>query len=46
MATLVVRNWPDDLHTRLKLEAVKRGGGLREILIEASQLWLKRKPKK
>jgi plasmid stability protein len=43
MARLVVRDWPDDIHTKLKLEAVKRGVGLREILLEAVKGWLKGK---
>ena len=47
MARLVIRDWPDAIHTRLKLEAVRRGVSLREILLEAVRLWLKEgKPKK
>lgn len=46
MATLMVRDWPDDLHTCLKLEAVKRGVSLREILEEAAKMWLKAKAKR
>lgn len=40
MATLVVRDWPDDIHTRLKLEAVRRGVSLREVLLEAVRIWI------
>ncbi len=41
MVRLVVRDWPDAIHTKLKVEAVRRGVGLREILLEAVKLWLK-----
>ncbi len=41
MARLVVREWPDDIHTKLKVEAVRRGVGLREILLEAVKEWFK-----
>lgn len=40
MATLVVRDWPDDIHTRLKVEAVRRGVSLREVLLEAVRAWI------
>ncbi len=40
MATLVVRDWPDDIHTRLKVEAVRRGVSLREVLLEAVRGWM------
>jgi plasmid stability protein len=41
MARLLVREWPDDIHLALKLEAVRRGVSLREILLEAVKVWLK-----
>ncbi len=41
MVRLFIRDWPDEIHTKLKVEAVRRGVGLREILLEAVKEWLK-----
>ena len=46
MATLVIRDWPDELHRELKKAAIDRGVTLKEILLEAAQAWLKSKHKK
>ena len=46
MATLVIRDWPDELHRELKKAAIDRGVTLREILLEAAQIWMKTKRKK
>ncbi len=46
MATLVIREWPDDLHRELKKAAIDRGITLKAIMLEAAQTWLKTKRKK
>ena len=46
MPTIYIRNFPADLHKALKVEAVKRGVTLREIMVEAARMWLKAKAKK
>ncbi len=46
MPTIYIRNFPDDLHRELRLAAVKRDVTLREVMIEATRLWLKTKRKK
>ena len=46
MATLVIRDWPDELHRELKKAAIDRGVTLREILLEAARTWMKTKRKK
>ena len=46
MATLVIRDWPDDVHRELKKAAIDHGVTLKEILLEAAQTWLKTKRKK
>jgi plasmid stability protein len=46
VARLFIREWPDEIHTQLKLEAVRRGVGLREILLEAVQLWIQQQKRK
>ncbi len=46
MPTIYIRNFPANLHKELRLAAVKRGVTLREVMIEATRLWLKAKRKK
>ncbi len=46
MATLVIRDWPDDLHRELKKAAIDQGVTLKEIVLQAAQAWLKTKRKK
>ena len=46
MATLLIRNWPDDLHRELKKAAIDRDVTLKEILQEAARTWLKTARKK
>lgn len=46
MATVNLRDFPDDLHKRLRIEAAKRGTSIKALLIEAARLWLKTKRKK
>ncbi len=46
MPTIYIRNFPEDLHKQLRLEAVRRGISLREVMVEAARLWLKTKAKK
>lgn len=42
MATINLRDFPDDLHKRLKVAAAKRGTSVKWILIQAAKDWLKR----
>lgn len=46
MTTIYIRNFPEDVHKSLRLEAVKRGVSLREVMVQAARLWLKTKGKK
>ncbi len=46
MPTIYIRNFPEDLHKQLRLEAVKGGITLREVMVQAARLWLKAKGKK
>ncbi len=42
---LTIREWPLDLHRQMRSEAAIRGITLREAMIEAARLWLRRKGK-
>ena len=46
MATLVIREWPDELHRELKKAAIDRGITLKDIIGEAARAWLKTKGKR
>lgn len=46
MATLVIRDWPDELHRELKKAAIDHGITLKDIVEEAAGWWLKTKGKK
>ncbi len=39
---LLIKGWPDDLRRRMKAKAAIRGITLREAMIEAARLWLRR----
>ena len=43
MATINLRDFPDDLHRTLKVEAAKRGTSVKALLIQAAREWLKKK---
>ena len=34
MAVLYIRNFPEDLHVKLKVEAAKRGTSLKKLVIQ------------
>jgi len=42
MATINLRDFPDDLHRSLKVEAAKRGTSVKALLIQAAREWLKK----
>jgi len=44
--TVYVRNFPDDLHQRARLQAVKENTTLREIIMKALEEYLKTVKKK
>ena len=46
MEAMFIRNFPDDLHKRVRLQAVKEDTTLRELVIKALEEYLKRKEKK
>ena len=46
MEALYVRNFPDDLHKRARLQAVKEDSTLRELIIKALEEYLARAKKK
>ncbi len=40
---LTIREWPVDLHRQMRSRAAAQGITLREAMIEAARLWLRRK---
>ena len=46
MATMFIKNFPDDLHRQAKAEAALQGVTLREIVAEALTAYLKVQEKK
>ena len=43
MATIYVREFPEDLHKKAKLQAVMEEVSLRELIIKAVEFYLKKK---
>lgn len=39
---LTIRNWPDDLHRKLRMTALERGQTLRALMIQAAEEKLER----
>jgi plasmid stability protein len=39
---LTIRNWPDDLHRKLRVTALQRGETLRALMIRAAEQELER----
>lgn len=45
MATVNLRDVPDDLHDALRIEAAGRRSSIKALLIQAAEEWLKREAK-